>query len=75
MLDVTMYSSTLHRTPVRDKGAILQGLTCHLLKKMRDIFASFHKQGSFPESSDFFKITFSMGASSAWRVCRNMGFN
>ena len=35
---------------------------------MVDKFASFHMRGSFPESSDFWKITCSMGASYAWRV-------
>ena len=42
---------------------------------MGDTFASFQIWRSFPESSDFWKITCSIGASSAWRVCRTMGFN
>ena len=42
---------------------------------MGDTFASFQIWGSFPESSDFWKITFSIGASSAWRVCWTMGLN
>ena len=43
--------------------------------KMGDTFASFQIWESFPESSDFWKITCNIGASSAWRVCRTMGLN
>ena len=42
---------------------------------MGDTFASFQIWGRFPESNDFLKITCSIGASSAWRVCTTMVLN
>ena len=55
-------------------GDNLLGLTDLLFLKMGDTFASFQIWGSFLGSSDFWKITCSIGASSAWRACRTMGF-
>ena len=48
--------------------AIIAGYDLSPFLKMGDTFASFQKWGSFPESSDFWKVTCSIGASSAWRV-------
>ena len=74
-LDATMYSSTLHKTHASDIGRSFAASDLSPFLKMGDIFASFQIWGSFPESTDFWKITCSMGASSAWRVCRTMGLN
>ena len=56
-------------------GDNLQGLICVSCFENENTFASSQIWRSFPESSDFWKITCNIGASSAWRVCKTMGMN
>ena len=69
-LDAIMCSSTSHKTHEWYGGDKLSPFL-----KMGDIFASFQIKGSFLESTDFWKITCSIGASSTWGVCGTMGLN